>query len=322
MQDTPLISILMATYNGGHYIRQQLDSLLAQTYTNWELLIRDDGSNDETIRIIGDYISRNNNISLIVNDTGDKGACLNFSVLFSLAKNNKQVKYIMFCDQDDVWKREKVERSVKAIQALENEFKQQPALTYSNFELMDSNGNFVAGEFNLKHKLDLRNLISFNYVYGCTVIMNRPMMDKINYIPREAINHDYWVALVASIYNSKYIDDQLLQYRQHTFNVSGNFAGNNGMLARLKRNVLLPGKEIEGLQARIQMLSLFHSTYHTALTAPNSRILVAYLNALKAGRLAVIFVMLRYRIFRRGFFQTFASFFQVLFFYKKIQSKN
>src|SRR4051812_26160593 len=115
MGNEPLITILMATYNGERYLEQQLDSLLNQTYTHWEMLIRDDGSTDGTLRIIERYKNKHANISYIVNQTDKKGACLNFAALFASVVKDDKVKYVMFCDQDDIWKPQKIEMSVVAM---------------------------------------------------------------------------------------------------------------------------------------------------------------------------------------------------------------
>ena len=88
MNRTSLITILMATYNGEKFIKEQLDSLLAQTYVHWQLIIRDDGSKDNTVSIIHNYMKKDNRITLMINETNIKGACANFSSLLSYANKN------------------------------------------------------------------------------------------------------------------------------------------------------------------------------------------------------------------------------------------
>jgi rhamnosyltransferase len=315
------ITILLASYNGQEYIATQLDSIINQSYTNWRLIIRDDGSTDKTIDIINEYIGAHKNISLIINNSNIKGACANFSALFDLAKRDDSVKYIMFCDQDDIWKPEKIEKYAVAMQQMENEFTAQPFLVYGDFELMTSDGSYMPGDYKLLPEIHLPNLLSFNYVYGCTIIMNRELMTKIDTIPVNAINHDYWIALVASIYKSKYISEKLLRYRQHTNNASGNVIGNNSLSARLKRNLLSPGKENENLKIRLSMFASFQQKYYNQLSANNNLIITNYLKAFNISRFRVLNVMLRNKIFRKGVLQTSASFFQVLFFYNSIRSK-
>lgn len=319
ISDGPEVTLLMATYNGMHFIREQLDSLLSQTYTKWKLVIRDDGSKDKTVDIINEYISRHTNISLIINDTSLKGACANFAGLFDIAIQDNNIRYIMFCDQDDIWKPEKIQTSINAMLAMEQEYPRQPVLIYGDFELIDSEGKYMPGEFKLKTDLQLKNLLSFNSVYGCTTILNRELVDKIGAIPADAINHDYWIALVACMFKSQYLPHKLLKYRQHTNNASGNVAGNNGIAARLKRNLFSPGKEIANLGIRLKMFRQFYDKYKSELSTPDKTIITAYLEAFKQGRLKICYVMLRDKIFRKGFFQTLSTFAQVLLFYNRIK---
>jgi rhamnosyltransferase len=322
MDDKPTITILMAVYNGEKYIKKQLDSLLNQTYENWKLIVRDDGSEDNSVKIIQSYASRFQNISLVINITGNKGPCSNFSALFDLAVNDKSVNYIMFCDQDDVWKPEKIERSVSVIIGQEQQFKNQPVLVYSDLELTDDNDNRIKGSLKLKHKIELRTLMSFNYVYGCTMIMNRQLMDKIGHIPAAAVNHDYWVALVASIYKSHFIDDKLIRYRQHNSNVSGNIAGNNRWSSRIKRQFIAPQKEINKFRSILQTLKLFYNNYKNELSISSKNMMLRYLNSFHHNRFYVCYVIISNKIFRRGFIQSLAAFYQVLFFYHWIKPSS
>ncbi|MDB5137171.1 MAG: glycosyl transferase family 2 [Mucilaginibacter sp.] len=312
----------MATYNGEKFISEQLDSLRTQTYVNWQLVIRDDGSKDNTVPIIREYISRDNRITLIINETNVRGACANFSSLLSYANNNLAWEYIMFSDQDDIWKSKKIERSLAAIIALENNYKNSPALVYTNFELMDSSGGFILGEYKLKHHIRLNNLMSFNYVFGCTMIFNKQLADKISNIPFEAENHDYWIALVASIYQSHFLNEKLIHYRQHSGNASGNVVGNNTMASRIRRLIINPEREIGMSRNVLAMLKLFFERYKDELSHQDKTMLECYFLAFDSNRLAVIYRMLKDKIFKKGFFQTLSSFYQVLFFYNRIKAKR
>jgi len=319
--DKPEVTILMATYNGECYIRQQLNSLVAQTYPNWHLLIRDDGSTDRTVEIIDEYISRYRQLSRIIKTGGEKGAVANFSALFTAVSHDRQVNYVMFCDQDDIWKADKIERTMAAMQLIEGQYPAEPALVYGNFELMDNDGNYVPGEFRLKHQVKLNSLLSFNYVYGCTSMLNRAMIIEVGDIPLSCINHDYWLALVASLYQSRFINVRLLRYRQHDQNASGNVAGNNSLLARVERNLLSPGREIDNMAKRLNMFREFQHRYGQKMSKADHKMLERYLNAFASGRIEVIYAMARYRLFRNGLWQTIAPFLQVLLFYPRIIEK-
>ena len=100
-----MIAILMSTYNGERYLREQIDSLLNQTYKDWKLYIRDDGSTDETISIIESYVNDYPDlIVLLKDDLGNLGSARSFMRILSVV----DADYYMFCDQDDVWLPNKV----------------------------------------------------------------------------------------------------------------------------------------------------------------------------------------------------------------------
>lgn len=107
-----MIDILLATYNGEEYLRQQIDSIICQSYTNWRLIIRDDSSSDGTLAIIKDYVKRYlNKIILVDENTPNLGSSKSFIRLLDFVSND----YFMFTDQDDVWLPNKVELSITIV---------------------------------------------------------------------------------------------------------------------------------------------------------------------------------------------------------------
>ena len=95
----PKIDILMATYNGGKYVEEQLKSIISQSYENWNLVIRDDGSSDNTLKILNEYSKNDKRIHIISDNKGNLGLVKNFEELMKRSTE----EYIMFSDQDDVW---------------------------------------------------------------------------------------------------------------------------------------------------------------------------------------------------------------------------
>src|SRR6266540_3047829 len=122
------LDILMAVFNGGDYVAKQLDSIFEQTYQNWRLLVRDDGSSDGTVILLNQFINVHpDKIKLISTDNPNLGAFRNFSELISHSKAD----YIMFCDQDDVWLPRKIEISFQRMEELESSFgKDTPLLVH------------------------------------------------------------------------------------------------------------------------------------------------------------------------------------------------
>lgn len=220
------VDILLATYNGEPFLAQQLDSLLSQTFTDWRLIIRDDGSTDGTLAIIKDYSLKLGSRITVLNSHGlNLGAKQNFSVLIEEAT----APYLMFCDQDDVWLPNKIENCLAGIRLMEAEFGTEMAMMlYCDLEIVDRHLNTFAPSLWRYKQVDprkesgLRNLLLRNVVTGCASIMNRTLADLIVPIPDEARLHDSWAAIVAAACGKLgYIDERLVRYRQHGANILG-----------------------------------------------------------------------------------------------------
>src|SRR5687767_13263616 len=108
--DSPLVSIALATFNGQRFLAEQLDSLLRQTYSNLEIIISDDGSTDATVNIVASYAAAYPHI-FVYRNTGEKGVASNFQHAIRQCKGD----LIAFCDQDDIWLPGKIEKLVKEI---------------------------------------------------------------------------------------------------------------------------------------------------------------------------------------------------------------
>ena len=235
------VTILLATYNGEKYINHQLNSILKQSYTNWRLLIRDDHSTDNTISIIEQCKKKYpDKINILQNTGNNAGSSFNFSALLEAAADKK---YIMFCDQDDEWQSDKIELTLQTMIQKEKEYgSHHPLLVFTNFQYVDESLQIIESKkhfrVNKQDNLSFSHLLANNPVYGCTMMINRVLAEKVKYIPPEAENHDYWIALVASIYgNIIYLQEKTLLYRQHQKNVSGNF-DNDSLKKRMQRIVL------------------------------------------------------------------------------------
>ena len=111
MIENKKIDILMATYNGEKYLSEQIESIISQTYTEWNLLVRDDGSSDNTCVILTEYEKKDSRIKVIKDNKGNLGIVKNFEELLY----NSNSEFIMFTDQDDVWKKDKIEIMMRYI---------------------------------------------------------------------------------------------------------------------------------------------------------------------------------------------------------------
>ena len=218
--------ILLSTYNGEKYIKEQLDSLLSQTRKNFEILIRDDGSSDNTINIILEYQKKYpKEIRYIKDDLGNLGSSKSFIKLLEYSDS----EYIMFCDQDDIWLPEKIEKSINKIKELEVESnKNIPLLVFTDLTVVDEKLNIINKSYWNYQKLipsitnDWKKLLSQNVITGCTIIMNKKAKEVCLPFTLEMMIHDQWIGVNVSKYGKiGYLNEQTILYRQHGNNVEG-----------------------------------------------------------------------------------------------------
>ena len=211
------VHIMMATYNGERYLRDQIDSIINQSYTDWTLYISDDGSNDGTLEIIEDYCARYSEKVILINKNRVGGAKNNFIYLFNSCPN---AELYMFSDQDDIWLVDKIKKMVEVYEysAKEN------ILVYSELVVIDSNLQTVSESFinDLHYSKKKEFMLMNNYIPGCVMMIDNKMKLSIGNIPKECIMHDWWIAMYATYFgNIISVNEKLHLYRQHGDNVIG-----------------------------------------------------------------------------------------------------
>ncbi|WP_145112328.1 glycosyltransferase family 2 protein [Gimesia panareensis] len=218
------ICIVMSTYNGARYIEQQIESILDQTCESWNLLIRDDNSSDRTSEILSHY--ERDRLS-IVKSSDRQGVIQNFNQLLQLA-SDAECPYVALSDQDDVWDREKLATQLSLMQQLEAEQPDQPLLIHSDLEVVDQQLRQIAPSFmnyqGIQHETSdpLQVLLVQNFVTGCTVLVNRRLLELALPIPEETLMHDWWLALCAAAMGTiACVEAPLIRYRQHGRNEVG-----------------------------------------------------------------------------------------------------
>ena len=223
-----MIQILLATYNSEVFLKEQLDSLFAQSCNDFEILINDGGSKDNTLEIISDYQKRfPDRIRLI--GSAPASARENFSKLLAAATAD----LIMFCDHDDVWKKEKIAASLQAYKKMEQEYGPDfPILVFTDSEIVDTNlvtllpSMTRSQRLNITHFSPGRTMIQ-NYASGNTMLFNRALQKLALPMGNSVVMHDHWVALAAAFFGKvSYVDTPLILYRQHGNNVLGAFSYN------------------------------------------------------------------------------------------------
>ena len=248
-----LVAVLLSTYNGEKYLKEQLDSLLFQTYQNFEIIVRDDGSADDTLVILSQY----KNIKVLKSNK-NIGVKKSFSSLLEYAQKNTQNMYFMFCDQDDVWEKDKIANTLARMQALENDFGIIPLLVHTDLEVVDDNLHRINTSFMKYQNLDVEknnfnDLLLQNTITGCTAMINRSLASLVLPISSKCIMHDWWIGLVASKFGMiVYIDVPTIKYRQHTNNSIGTKGFTLNYLLDKSKDTSLIAKNISQAKSFLQ----------------------------------------------------------------------
>ena len=192
------VQVLLSAYNGEKYIKKQIESILNQKEVEVSLLIRDDGSSDKTIEIIGKLADENRNITFYKGE--NLGPARSF---MDLLNKSDEVSYYAFADQDDVWEPKKL---ISAINKLKEENK--PELYMSALEIVDEELNpieikQVTGNFCFE------GAMIKNFATGCTLVLNKKLRDVIkSYNPTYLIMHDSWITRVCYAIGGNVIIDE------------------------------------------------------------------------------------------------------------------
>lgn len=217
------VVILMSTYNGEKYLREQLDSLenLSRADFEIDIKIRDDGSKDNTINILKEYEKKYSNISWYQGE--NKGPAYSF---LELLFEQQDYDYYAFCDQDDVWETPKILEAVKSLKKHDTKC----ALYFSAVNLVDEKLKFITKK-SLDINISLEASLMLNPVIGCTLVINNCLKKNIDKaeIKGEIGMHDSWIYRVAQTLDADIIYDNnaYIKYRQHGNNVMGIITNKN-----------------------------------------------------------------------------------------------
>lgn len=236
---TDKLVILMSTYNGELFLEEQINSILNQTYKNFDLFIRDDGSTDNTVKIINNFARKYPNIKIIKDkdkdkdkDKGNMGPKESFMYLLKLVGNGYD--YYSYADQDDIWNNNKLERAVSSLKGLGGT---KPKLYLSTYDVVDSSLNLLfKRNLHTEIPLTIESTIINRCPSGCTMVYNKALANFIiNSTPKSFRMHDFWTLLTAfSVDAEIFIDeDSTMLYRQHETNSVG--YSENNYSTRVKR---------------------------------------------------------------------------------------
>lgn len=257
----------MSTYNSEKYLRQQVDSILAQEDVDIKLTIRDDGSNDATLGIIKEYAKQYPNISFYSDGENLRSA----KSFLRLLKNADNADFYAFADHDDYWMPEKLKVATKALK----DFNDVPALYFCQTQLVDKDLKEIPSVI-INPRLTFGESLVYGFIGGCTMVMNKRLKDIVNtYSPEFIEMHDTWVYRIALAVGAKVVFDHNphILYRQHGGNVIGQ---QNGLLfewkARFKRF-------FNGKQVRQKTAEELKRGYWPMITEQNKQLLDLFINA-------------------------------------------
>ncbi len=301
----PGVEVVLSTYNGGRYLPQQLQSLQAQTYTDWYLRSRDDGSSDDTLSIL-QRAAKDRRIALTAADGERLGACASFARLLA----SSEADYVLFCDQDDLWLPEKIETLLDLMRAAEQAHGAIPLLVHSDLVVVNSEGNTIHPSFWSYQALDperirLHQLLVQNNVTGCTVLVNRALKERAVPIPATAIMHDWWLALVASAFGKIFYSQKpLVRYRQHETNRLG---AKKFDLAYVARQIL-PAESLqtmrESVHKTVVQAQTFLDTYADYLSPELHSTVQEYATLFERGAMSRRRTILTHQFFKHGLTRT------------------
>lgn len=228
------VLVLLSTYNGENYLTELLDSILQQTYKNVEILVRDDGSTDNTINLLRKYEMKYPIIRVIYGK--NIGAKNSFVELMKQADKTKD--YYAFADQDDIWLERKLERAVTKLESIDME----TILLYcSPTILVDKKLNVIHKNIWKKRKTEFGNALIENIACGCTMVISNALLQFVHKygFPTYLFMHDWFLYMIASAFGKVIYDGEgFVLYRQHDHNAIGNASSLHERIKKKLKNML------------------------------------------------------------------------------------
>ena len=219
-----LVDILLPTYQGGRYLAAQLDSLLAQTHTEWVVRWSDDGSSDDTVAIMERYTQAFPH-QFIRNQAPERqGSSRHFLWLMT----QSTAPWVMLCDQDDVWLPHKIAQTLQLLADVDSK---RPALAFTDMRVTDAQLQVLQPSFSKAQKLQPEKILSMglaavcaqSMAAGCTMLFNRAAIKVIPPLGDYPYQHDHWMVIHVVAHGGvvRYLPEATMDYRQHGSNEVG-----------------------------------------------------------------------------------------------------
>lgn len=300
------IAIIMAAYNGERFLREQIDSILDNSFKDIELHICDDGSTDGTEAIATEYVQKYQGKVFFHKNEKNLRVIKNF--LVNIKKFD--APYYMLCDQDDFWLPEKIEHTLQFMKQTEAGAHNIPTVVFGDAKMVDVNLKEYHPSFQKLNnldttKLDLCHLAMENKLIGCTVMFNRALWELLDNFPEDIKMHDWWIALVgASFGRVAFLDEPLLLYRQH----GGNQVGGVSEMEYIRRNITKLGEQRQALYDNCRQAKAFVDNYRDRLTSEQVMLLDMFGNAPEQNWFKRHYQVFHYGFKKTGFVRNFGTF--------------
>lgn len=244
MEQNFTVNILLPTYNGETYIEDQIKSILNQSYANFQLLIRDDGSKDKTLDIVKKIAQSDKRIKLMTDNRGNLGLVKSIERLLTMANAD----LIFFADQDDYWIENKIEVFFKHYTSMDI-----PILVHSNSYVTD-NELRVRGLFlnKVSENIGLKDSLFKYFVQGSSSMINNKLKNLLLPFPDDVYVHDRYFHIISEIVGKRiYIEQPTMYYRQHV----NNLIGSKSLIQKIKSNLKLKKFYLEEDKKLLEKLS-------------------------------------------------------------------
>jgi glycosyltransferase involved in cell wall biosynthesis len=282
-----MIEVLLSAFNGERWLREQLESLASQTYPDWRLLARDDGSRDGSRAVLEKFVAAWGRGRVLT------GQNLGYRQSFFTLLQESQAPMVSFCDQDDVWLPEKLERAARALATVEPGL---PAAHYSPFRIVDAALRPLGMRPRGSSRCGFNNALAECAMFGFTMTLNGAARDLVvSRLPSDPISHDWWCYLVvAATGRVLHEPEPMALYRRHDANSS---EGARRSYWRRVRQFLTEGGARRVYRQAEELKALFGTDMKPSALATLDRFLAAGRSPTKR-----LLYALRPDIEREGFF--------------------
>ena len=302
MKGNDMVDILLATYNGEKYLREQIDSIFRQDYQDFRVIARDDGSSDRTVKILEEYETAHPGRFIILRDGEPTGSAKeNFFCLLRHA----EAEHVMFCDQDDIWLPDKLSLTLLTLRGAQADLGNGPMLLHSDLTVVDDEDRVLHPSLFALQKLDpqrlfLHQLLPQNNITGCTMLFNRALADLIR-PSADALMHDWWIGIAAAAFGHIIVAPNRIHYRQHMANEVG--AKDVKSASYFKQKLSNTGGIRQSIRDTYRQAQAFLETYEDLLSDEQKELIRVFVSLQGCGKCGRARLMKKYKLYKSGFYR-------------------